>query len=245
MLQALLHGKLSREHENIEDILTSLVFGLLKYCNSSLTVRLLSRAQFIDGQPAFDPKLLSRPDVTVSNWCFWPYWAERDCIPCEPDVVFRVAIPGHEPTEVLVEAKLNAGKSSYSDDGIQPNDQLAREWDNLAIRALSNGARPLLIYLTSHFALPRSEIEISIAEFERKRGTTPAIAWLSWRALHQTLTVGSADPLQNDLHALLERMGLTDFSGVARVNARRISWHFDEWASTWSTKHFYLQWSFN
>ena len=31
MLQALLNGKLSREQENMEDILTSNVFGLLRY----------------------------------------------------------------------------------------------------------------------------------------------------------------------------------------------------------------------
>ena len=31
MLSALLHGKLSREQENMEDILTSIVFDVLRY----------------------------------------------------------------------------------------------------------------------------------------------------------------------------------------------------------------------
>ncbi len=31
MIPALLHGKLSREQENMEDILTSIVFGVLKH----------------------------------------------------------------------------------------------------------------------------------------------------------------------------------------------------------------------
>jgi hypothetical protein len=45
MLQALLRGKLSREHEEIEDILTSNVFGLLQYCDPSLVVQFFAAAR--------------------------------------------------------------------------------------------------------------------------------------------------------------------------------------------------------
>jgi hypothetical protein len=246
LLQALLRGKLSRDHENIEDILTSNVFGLLKYSHPSLIFKVLSQAQFIDGQLAWDNvALISRSDVKVKNWQFWPWWAEIGCRPCEPDVVFRVEIPGLPPTEVLIEAKLNAGKSSDSDDGLQPNDQLAREWDNLRIRAVSSGSRPLLIYLTSHFSMPRAEIEASILEFERKRGTKAEIAWLSWRAIHHTLAASCTDPIQSDLHDLLERMGLTQFHGVARVIPQQIFWRFEARNAVWSVKPFSLHWRFS
>lgn len=49
MLVALLHGKLSREQENIEDILTSNVFGVLKYLPpGTVLIPFLSKASTPD-----------------------------------------------------------------------------------------------------------------------------------------------------------------------------------------------------
>ena len=49
-------------------------------------------------------------------------------------------------TIILVEAKYKSGKSSEADDGEKPNDQLAREWDNLSVLARRKDLVPILIY---------------------------------------------------------------------------------------------------
>jgi hypothetical protein len=47
MMPALLHGKLSKEQQNMEDVLTSTVFGLLEYVDSNEGVLpFLSRARY-------------------------------------------------------------------------------------------------------------------------------------------------------------------------------------------------------
>ena len=51
MLQAILKGKLSREQENMEDILTSNVFGLLRYVQPQEGIlKYLSLAEDKDGK---------------------------------------------------------------------------------------------------------------------------------------------------------------------------------------------------
>lgn len=233
MLQAILRGKLSRDHEQIEDILTSNVFGLLRYEDPRLILEWLGRAIMVDGRGALDYPLLPSEQISIA-WEFWPYWSEEGCNACEPDVVITVRVTGESPIHVLIEAKLNAGKSSRADDGYAPADQLAREWDNFVARSRAEGARLVLIYLTSHFSLPRSEIEASISEFRSKRGADPVIAWLSWRELSTILARSSQGLIRRDLVLLLKRMGLTFYEGVASVPHEKIRWRFDAGGYKWS-----------
>ena len=83
MLEALLHGKLSREQENMEDILTSNVFGLLRYLPpSDGLLQFLGMGRMRDGRQP----LANLPEDTTAEYEFWP-WIKESGNGCEPDVL--------------------------------------------------------------------------------------------------------------------------------------------------------------
>jgi len=225
MLQALLRGKLSREHEEIEDILTSNVFGLLQYCDPSLVVKFLSAVRWV-GDDQSGSRLTTAANIILVDWQFWPFWSEPGCNPCEPDLVLTITIEGQPVALLLIEAKLNSAKSSTADDTPIPSDQLAKEWDNLAARATASGLLPILVYLTGHFSCPLSEITDAVDELWRKRKQRPTIGWLSWRDLPPILRRAPKTPLHDDLVSLLERMDLTYFGGLSPIDPTPINWAF-------------------
>jgi hypothetical protein len=53
---------------------------------------------------------------------------------------------------LLVEAKYLSDKSSEEDAGIAPQDQLAREYDNLERKAKQENATPIFMYVTADMA---------------------------------------------------------------------------------------------
>jgi hypothetical protein len=225
MLQALLRGKLSREHEQIEDILTSNVFGLLRYSDPRITLDFLERARLLNDKPPWDRSIFGSGELSI-EWDFWPWWADAQSAGCEPDVV--LALHGQDSARllVLIEAKLHAGKSSLADPEGPPADQLAREWSNLVEKARATAAQPILIYLTSHYSFPRAEVIASVEEFQTKRGVEPTIAWLSWRELRPVLMAYPPNAITADIALLLERMDLTYFGGVTSISPISISWRF-------------------
>lgn len=131
MLHAQLHGKLSREQENLEDILTSNVFGTLSYLSAGDGImRLLARCE---GEVTAELRRcleeLSLSD-TQAEFVFWPWLEAAGCKRCQPDVLIRLTGMGHIRVLVLIEAKYRSGKSSFAanldDTASRPNDQLAR-----------------------------------------------------------------------------------------------------------------------
>lgn len=218
MLPALLHGKLSRDQENMEDILTSNVFGLLQYlAPHDGLIPFIVQATTLDGQAPL-ANLTAVADVKV-GYTYWPMWSESGCTPCEPDVVLTIRAPGIRDLIVLVEAKFYSGKSSEASAADKPPyDQLAREWDNLVHVAKRKHADPILIYLTADAGLPHSEITASLKEYTAKRsdGPKPVIAWLSWCHLRDVVK-GSSNPIKSDLDALLTRLGLIFYEGIHDV----------------------------
>jgi hypothetical protein len=241
MIPALLHGKLSREQENMEDILTSNVFGVLKYLPPELILLpWLSKARSTDGLTLSSSGFL-RSDVQAGydGYDFWPQWKENECEFCEPDLALRLSWPqpGAQRLVIGIEAKYFSGKSSIADDQqLHPYDQLARQWDNLASIAQKENREPFLIYLTADFRLPADEILKSLKEFQRKRfGKQPFVCyWLSWRHLsalldriHSEQVPSYAIELLNDLGAVLRRLDLTFFSGFSRLTSiNTVSWAF-------------------
>lgn len=230
MLQALLKGKLSREQENMEDILTSNVFGLLKYVQPEDGIlNYLSLAEDGDGKrPLEFLSFLSEVPHDSIEYEFWPWWEEPNCYGCEPDVAIKLEIPGKQDLLVLVEAKYLSGKSSEADEvDDTPTDQLAREWGNLRAKANTSDVRPVLVYLTAHYAYPYQDINDAISEFQEKRpdDATPVIYWLSWRHLY-TVCESSHLPVLNDIKLLLDRLGLTFFDGIA-LDYVNVLWSFD------------------
>jgi len=227
MLEAMLHGKLSREQENMEDILTSNVFGLMKYLPPlKALIPFLARAEIPAIRNDLPPNLplqsleelsIQQEDVTYDFWPMWPgYGGKR----CEPDVVIRIDTPKVK-VSVLVEAKYHSGKSGEADEreDAPPNDQLAREWHSLVNH--ENDARtPVLVYLTADVCMPQIEIANSVKEYRDKQGgpgtPNPVIAWLSWRHLTE-IVEGVEDVVGRDLKSLLERLGLFFFRGMSDV----------------------------
>ena len=80
----------------MEDILTSSVFGILRYLPAEKgLLPFLRKTQTIDGQPNPIDDL---GDVADVKYRFWPTLKERgqlgetefECHPCEPDLLLRI-----------------------------------------------------------------------------------------------------------------------------------------------------------
>lgn len=246
MLQAQLKHKLSLEQENMEDLLTSTVFGLLSYIDPDQGVREFSaRAQSPDHPPILE--YLGWEEGMEVTYDFWPWIEEQGCFGCEPDVILTIRDGNRVQAMVVVEAKYLSGKSSEADESDRPYDQLAREWDNLAIRAERDGARAALIYLTAGFAYPRHDIEASQVELLQDRGKKGFLYWLSWREIPELLT-GAENQILTDLRGLLrDRYRLTwlrpdwnvrlqSYRWIYRASEKLYSWDFRPGAGRWHPK---------
>ena len=221
MIEAIVHGKLSRDQENMEDILTSNVFGLLKHVPTPHgLLPFLAHAETLNGE-----RFITDPaqDVQV-NFKFWPWMEEAGCVRCQPDVLLSMSWPTGRQCLVLVESKYRCGKSSEEDWEIEAsNDQLGKEWENLEKVAAQRSMEPILIFLTAHLSAPTADI----VESARKHvtfGRTFKCYWLSWRHLSN---IPVSHPLLHDLHRLLDRLNLIFFAGIRLFRARPIrSWMF-------------------
>jgi hypothetical protein len=242
MLMALLHGKLSRDQENMEDILTSNVFGILKYLPpGTALVPFLRKAV----TPEQDHPLVSLSSDVEVKCEFWPWLGKSDNTGCEPDVLIRLTCPSNKKTLILIEAKYHSGKSSeeekdpneklareqseeiaslgvdHSDEPVK--DQLSREWRNLRRLAEKESAEPVLIYLTAGFVCPTEDIEASQKALKGEKGK---ISWLSWRHLPSLITDSHYEVLR-DLAAALRRLDLIFFEGFSKVDTPvHIQWAF-------------------
>src|SRR5271155_4196435 len=104
MLQAFLKGKLSREQENLEDILTSSVFGALVYAPGRALLSFLALATHDDGTPVLEFQS-SRLKVVSAE--FWPTYRCQGVGATEPDIVIELEDMLGRRQVVLVEVKLN------------------------------------------------------------------------------------------------------------------------------------------
>jgi len=228
VLQAQLKGKLSIEQENLEDILTSNVFGSLKYLPvQEGLLPFLGNAMSIDG----DCLAGNFTNVINADYQFWKWLSMPGCEGCEPDVLIVLRHSDGFKSLVLVEAKYRSGKSSEADEEsieeeTPPKDQLAKEWHNLLALAEKIEAKPSLVYVTADFAIPRKDILDSQKELERK-GLAPAeIYWLSWRDLKRAMKE-STHPIVFDLIDLItNRYQLTTFEKLSLESSLQCSWHF-------------------
>ena len=223
MLAAQLNGKLTRKEEDSEDLLTSNVFGSIKYVPyEEGLIPLFSCAESVDGSNPLNNL------VQISNleYDFWPRLEEEGCNACEPDLLIQITHTSGAKSIVLIEAKYKSGKSSEADDNDTPNDQLAREWDNLCVYATRTNSDPYFLYVTADIGFPISDIEASRLDYLRTRGKNIDILWLSWRKLHAILK--SDELIINDLRDILWKQGLTFFEGIFIPNVIRISWGFQK-----------------
>jgi hypothetical protein len=215
--------------ENMEDILTSNVFGLMQYFPArDALVPFLRHAETMEGLRPF-AALSSEVKATYS---FWPRISEPGCHFCEPDVMIRLECSGEPPWLMFVEAKYLSGKSSEEDaSSPAPCDQLAREWDNLASMAGRQSAEPLLLYVTADIGLPRQDLAASAKEHSDKRsscsGARPfTCAWLSWRQL-SVIFQRAHEAAMCDLRAMADRLSLFYFEKLTPFDAEPLdAWRF-------------------
>ena len=227
MTIAELRGKISSLGANVtdtsEDLLTSDVFGCFRYIPPECglvqfleTARTLSRDEFRTPRP-----------IMRAHWSFWPFIRFRGRTPCEPDVL--IGLESQEGIHmVMIEAKYLSEKSSYEDEGERPNDQLARELDNLEMLepgdlgwdTTKEVVGRSLLYLTQDASIPSTALQESLREYRRKRNRVGTIYWTSWRHLAAILEEQSRglDEYQatvlNDIRLLLEKKRLTMFRGM-------------------------------
>jgi hypothetical protein len=227
MLDALLHGKLSQEQENMEDILTSFVFGMIKYLPPKDTLfPFLAKAELLTDATTTMPLefLRQEPETTKVDYEFWPRLKEKECNPCEPDVLITITRQKPDPKIfILIEAKYRSGKSSHRDESKTPNDQLAKEWDNLKRRAEIQDAIPYLIYLTADFGFPVEQINESQDELKEDKRGEGKIYWLSWRHFPSTGQSKIAEDISKVLRA---RLGLKFYEGISAHSVIPITWKF-------------------
>jgi len=233
MTIAELRGKISSLGANVtdtsEDLLTSDVFGCLRYVPPECglvqfleTARALSKDSFCTTRP-----------VIRAHWSFWPSLRFPSRTACEPDVVI-----GLESSKgihlVVIEAKYLSDKSSYEDEGERPNDQLARELDNLEVlepgdlgwNTTKEVVGRSLVYVTQDASTPSTSLQESLREYRRKRNRIGTIYWTSWRHLstileeqNQSLDDEYQATVLNDIKLLLDRKKLTMFGGMTPVRA--------------------------
>jgi hypothetical protein len=242
----MLHGKLTREEEGMEDLLTSNTFGLMTYLPpDALLLLFLSEAC----SPSLDklPAQFCADVIEIERWHFWPPLQYPGCAFCEPDVVLILRHRDGSRTGVLIEVKYRSGMSSLASDvDERPKAQLAREYDNLRALARDEGlARFAVIYLTTDCVCPREEVEESVEEYRNKRGHLPEIYWLSWRTLAALLQRKGAErtPIMEDLYALFLHLDLTTFCQLRYPGLGMPSWRFAvdvRWV--WSIPN--IAWSF-
>jgi hypothetical protein len=223
MIFAELRGKLgvdySRAHERAEDVITSNVFGLLRYLSPEdglLPILRRARRVHIETDSTLlysDLNWLDNTPCAGIDVEFWPTWSGNG----QPDIFLALRDKaGHTSALVVVEAKLHSPKSGQADEQEELTDensadpdQLVRYWRGLQSLPGSPEIPRWLIYLTKHGAPPVEELTESL-----RRAPTMQLAWLSWRDIWAVAELASAAYLPAaDLAQLLAYKGLKNFNG--------------------------------
>jgi hypothetical protein len=250
MVHAELHSKLSQDgagaHERMEDVLTSNVFGLIRYLPpESGLIPWLERSEPFGLHPPL------RIEGTAPVITFWPELGTG-----EVDVM--ISVPGEQGDVdlVAVECKFESRKSGRAADAGSDTPvgcSTPREADQLAkyahgLRAgkyakeleLGRSVRRLsLVYLTDDTIAPTAELSESATAMgalcERVQ-----LYWLSWDTLHMVLRNGRAEIanpglrlVADDLMKLLERKGMRSFLGFGASMRSRSPSGSPAWRQRW------------
>lgn len=247
MLEALLRNKIERwltKEKNpwqIEDLLTSVIFGSCKYMELEgwrVALSPFLGAAVLAESPGgrnLREHLPDRDTIVAIEYDIWPSWGalqipategEPEAVSVdggEPDVFVRLTTRHGRKIWLLVEVKLTAGKSSGpSSNKGQVSDQLAKYWMQMKSKALEANAEPLaLVYLTPGISCPFDEIEQSRNELQTKTSEKhPPMYWLSWRRfvseVEQTGPVGHLPSLLQDLITLLRDKWCFSYEEIGR-----------------------------
>jgi hypothetical protein len=249
MLQAQLRGKLTREEEDMEDLLTSNVFGAISY---SLPVEGL--IPFLNSlEDSEGDKFSVDLDIIKVDYSFWPWIEEENCNGCEPDVKIEIQLRDMRKLIFFVEAKYFSGKSSEGNEEYEaPYDQLAREWDNLQEFASIEHGIPFFIYITADLSYPKKSFAESDQDYKRYRSKGMRMFWTSWQRVVKVFSNRTNGYLKRDIFSdlveLLRRQGLTFYEGISRPKITEIKWLFDSQTNSsydWTSyKRFNYSWKY-
>jgi hypothetical protein len=221
MIEAEIAGKLGAAYERAtdraEDLLTSTVFGLLRYLPvQDGLVAFLRRCRPFPQNRSDSSDWPDWDRVHACTVCFWPSLGQYGV----PDILVTLkGESGEVLGELVVEAKLRSPKSGsageddgeHAEENVADPDQLVRYFQGLRTHARP-GSHPLgLIYLTAHAVPPVDELTASHGRYP-----TMQIAWLSWRdaALVAHRQAETSLPAA-DLARLLAHKYLGYFAGFA------------------------------
>jgi hypothetical protein len=198
MIEAVLRGKVSDQVMDDEDLLTSTVWGLLKYRSlRPILTAFLSKATLygndgikFGGQ--ISGKLL---DTDHLKFEFWP----RDPDFGEPDLLIEVG-----DLALLVEVKFHAQLSG--------EDQLQRYW-RLLNKRCSAKPRKHIIFLTADWIVP-------LLSENATAGLEGHLWWLSWYDLAEAIressnATASIGEVESDLVRYMKRLGFEFFHGIS------------------------------
>ena len=238
MFAAQIRNKLTRSEEDMEDLLTSNVFGIWRYMPPQVgLLQFLQTAKRLDKVSPF--RLNS---IVTADLQFWPWLQEGDDKGAEPDVLIEMSTYDQQKWLVLIESKYLSGKSSLptsKKESLQPTDQLAREMYNLRRKAQRESfTEYALIYVTAHTIMPKSDIQEAIDELTEKTGDGSAdhFYWTTWRILPKVFTevMGTCEKVNAtilaDLCLIIKQLGLLFFEGITSNG-----WNFGEPA--WLFEH--------
>jgi len=213
MIQAEMKGKVPGV-QNMEDVLTSSVFGLLKYITKpSILIHILSYAKTLMGKSLLDCIDFDL-HLYTPEFMFWEQLGTHG----EPDLIIKFKRPGHLNLILCVEVKYYSSKSGEGD-----NDQLKRYFEGtMEFASLSKSTFLGVIYLTKY----PSRIDVSKSlEYINEKGMTDAedklfqMKWFEIAAAikEQDLTsVPTAErQILNDIHEYLHYKNLVSFSNFS------------------------------
>ncbi len=198
MYLAELHGKLSRNFERMEDILTSNVFSFFKYARREIFLK--PYLENVLGIP------FTAEDLRKTDFVFWPSYDDGT----EPDLV---VITGSY--YLLFEAKYF---SNFGKETAKRRDQITREIEGGSLEAKRLGKRFVFVAVTADSVFRKEKV------FHLKSSDLPVgFCWTNWQAvasLLESIIAGNQHGLAHhegchaqDLLNLLDRKNLRAFGG--------------------------------
>ena len=218
MLVAEIHGKGNRAMEDVEDLLTSAVFGHLRLVQPPVFwPALLSRIRTAERPSRSLAQILVESgtnlrDFTEVKFRFWPNFSGYG----EPDIEVMLHGAGSEPITLLIEVKLNSGKS-----GTGESDQLSRYLNLLhdprfATEWPSAIDRRFVVYLTKSFSAQELQASCSAARSLHAPARIFGLEWVELAEIAQNEQQHSE--LLREVAKFLKRRGFERFHGFASVD---------------------------
>jgi hypothetical protein len=227
MLIAEIHGKRFPEAEGQEDWLTSAVFGHLRFVPPSrFWSRFLNRARTIDHSSLLSKSRVFGIDVERYTEIQFQFW--RSCGRYgEPDLMLYFSGGNQPPLLLIVEMKLNSGKSGCGD-----NDQLKKYLELLGDDS-ELGMYPsppdlrCVVYLTRTFSKLEIAESVRLSMDAGKSDAAQRIFGMQWQDVLESASADAEqDRLLDEVAQFLRIRELDGFRGFHLVGITALSGAF-------------------